>query len=184
MTTTLNNLETIANWLRENVCPKLQYKKPNDDNNDNTYGYELVNPDVHVMYIPPKDILPEEKHAAPSILVQYSNTKLFPKQSNGLINIRLGFCIWNPGLHKNGEYERNADGYKDVMNFVQYVQDALINEELIGPIRIRLEDGIESGPLTEQGVVADFYPYWFAYLTFTGEFCKSSIHNKYQNLLD
>ena len=52
MTTTLVNLELIADWLKENVCPHLQYKRPNDDNNDGTYNYQLVNPDVHIMYIP------------------------------------------------------------------------------------------------------------------------------------
>ena len=66
---------------------------------------------------------------------------------------------------------------------LQYVEDALVKEELIGPIRIRLEDGIESGPLKEQGVIADYYPYWFAYLTFTGEYCKSTVHKKYDHLL-
>ncbi len=183
MTTTLVNLELIADWLKENVCPHLQYKRPNDDNNDGTYNYQLVNPDVHIMYIPPKDILPEKKYAAPSILVQYDNNKNFPKERKGLINIRLGFSIWNPGLHTQDKYERNAEGYRDVLNFVQYVEDALIKEELIGPIRIRLEDGIETGPIKEQGVIADFYPYWFAYLTFTGEFGKTSIHKKYDHLL-
>lgn len=54
MTTTLVNLELIADWLKENVCPHLQYKRPNDDNNDGTYNYQLVNPDVHIMYIPRK----------------------------------------------------------------------------------------------------------------------------------
>ena len=93
MTTTLVNLELIADWLKENVCPHLQYKRPNDDNNDGTYNYQLVNPDVHIMYIPPKDILPEKKYAAPSILVQYDNNKNFPKERKGLINIRLGFLF-------------------------------------------------------------------------------------------
>lgn len=86
-------------------------------------------------------------------------------------------------MHTQDKYERNAEGYRDVLNFVQYVEDALIKEELIGPIRIRLEDGIETGPIKEQGVIADFYPYWFAYLTFTGEFGKTSIHKKYDHLL-
>lgn len=183
MATTLNNLEIIANWLKEKVCSQLTYKKPNDENNDNTYEYQLVNPDVHIVYIPPKDIIPETRHVSPSIVVQYDNNKTFPKESKGMINIRLGFSIWNPGLHSSGDYERNVDGYKDVMNFVQYVEDALVKEELIGPIRIRLEDGIESGPLKEQGVIADYYPYWFAYLTFTGEYCKSAVHKKYDHLL-
>lgn len=183
MTTVLNNLEVIADWLRKEICPNLAYKKPDDEKNDSTYGYKTVHPDVHIMYIPTKDILPESKHAAPSILVQYDSNRTLSKESKGLINIRLGFSIWNPGLHTPEKYERNADGFKDVLNFVQYVEDKLIKEELIGPIRIRLEDGIESGPLKDQGVIADFYPYWFAYLTFTGEFCKPSIHKKYDHLL-
>ncbi len=181
--TTLNNLEVIADWLRKEICPNLTFKKPNDANNDNTYGYEVVNPDVHIMYIPTKDILPESKYAAPSILVQYYSNKILPKEGRGLINIRLGFSVWNPGLHTQDKYERNSEGYKDVMNFVQYVEDALQKEELIGPIRIRLEDGIETGPLKDQELIADFYPYWFAYLTFTGEYCKTSIHKKYDDLL-
>lgn len=183
MTTTLYNLEIIAEWLKKEICPNLTYKKPNDNKNDNSYEYKTVNPDVHIMYMPTKDILPETRHSAPSILVQYDNNRVLPKEAKGLINIRLGFSIWNPGLHTPEKYERNAEGYKDVMNFVQYVEDALINTELIGPIRIRLEDGIESGPLKEQGMIADFYPFWFSYLTFTGEYNKLSIHKKYAHLL-
>ena len=183
MATTLNNLEVIAEWLKDEVCPNLTYKKPDDNKNDGSYNYSLVNPDVHIMYIPSKDILPENKYAAPSVLVQYDNEKLYPKRNQGLINIKLGFSIWNPGYHTPDNYQRNTEGFRDVMNFCQYVEDKLINTELIGPLRICLEDGIESGPLKEQGIIADYYPYWFAYLTFTGEFSKLSVHKKYENLL-
>ena len=167
MTTTLHNLDIIANWLRQNVCPNLQYKCPDDEKNDHTYAYKMVNPSVHVMYIPPKSFVPEKKYVAPSIVVQYGNSKNFPKEAKGQINIRLGFSIWNPGLHFSNKYERNDIGCRDLLNFIQYVEDALINEEVIGPIRIRLEDGVESGPLKEQGVIADFYPYCFTFLAKT-----------------
>lgn len=183
MTTTLENLDILADWLRENVCSKVEYKKPDDNKNDQSYEHTMVHPDVHVLYIPTKDILPIGRFAAPSILVQFDNEKTFPKKGNGLTNFKLGFSVWNPGLHTQNHYERNAEGFRDVWNFVQYTKEALMNEEFIGPIRIRLEDGIECGPAKEQGIIADFYPYWFAYLTFTGEFGETVIHKKYSDLL-
>ncbi len=183
MTTTLNNLDTLAAWLKENVCANLEFKKPDDKNNDNSYGYTLVNPDVHVLYIPTKDVLPSDRHAVPSILVQFSDEEVFPKKSNGIINFKLGFATWNPGLHTSEEYTRNAMGFREVWNFVEYTKNALINQEFIGPMRIRLEDGIECGPVQQQGVIADFYPYWFAYLLFSAEFGTAAIHKKYSELL-
>ena len=104
-------------------------------------------------------------------------------QNIGLIYFKLGFSIWNPGIHDKGKYERNIEGWRDVWNFVDFTREAISKTELIKHIRVKLEDGIETGPAKAQGAVADFYPYWFAYLTFTGEYGKSSVHKKYDHLL-
>lgn len=183
MATIINNLNTLADWLSDNVCANLEFKKPDDRQNDNSYSYTLVHPDVHIMFLPTRDILTDSRYAVPSILVQFESEHIYPKNSKGSINIRLGFSTWNPGQHTSDAYERNTDGYIDVINFAEYTRDALINEELIGSMRIKLEDGIECGPIKEKGTIVDYYPYWYAYLTFIAEFNKSAIHNKYSNLL-
>ena len=180
---TISNLEALAEWLKEEVCNKLTFKKPDDDNVASEYKYTMVHPDVHIMYPPTKDVTPEDRHVAPSILVQFENQKDFIKQNNGLIYFKLGFSIWNPGIHDKGKYERNIEGWRDVWNFVDFTREAISKTELIKHIRVKLEDGIETGPAKAQGAVADFYPYWFAYLTFTGEYGKSSVHKKYDHLL-
>lgn len=181
--TTINNLEVVADWLREEVCSNLTFKKPNDDNVGCDYDYTLVHPDVHILYAPTKDILPEKRLVAPSILVQFDNQRDFPKQSKGLMHFTLGFSIWNPGMHDNGMYERNGEGWRDVWNFVDYTKDAIEKTELIKHIRVRLDEGIETGPAKVQGAIADYYPYWFAYLNFTGEFGRPTVHRKYDHLL-
>lgn len=31
-------VNTVVDWLNENVCPKIELKLPSDANNDNTYS--------------------------------------------------------------------------------------------------------------------------------------------------
>lgn len=181
--TVINNLEVVADWLRLNVCEKLTFKKPDDDKVGDSYKYALVHPDVHIMYAPTKDMMPKNRHVSPSIIVQFDTQKEYAKSHNGLIYFKLGFTTWNPGIHDNGKYERNVEGWRDVWNFVECTKEAIKNTEFINHIRVRLEDGIECGPIKEQGAIADFYPYWFAYLCFTGEFGVATNHKKYSHLL-
>lgn len=181
--TVISNLEAVADWLRSEVCANLTFKEPNHEKTCDSYEYTLVHPDVHIMYVPTKDVLNSDRRVVPSVVVQFDNAKTYPKAHNGLMYFKLGFAVWNLGLHNDGEYTRNIEGWHDVWNFVDYTHAAILNAEFIGHIRVRFEDGIEVGPAKEQNAIADYYPFWYAYLNFTGEFAQAANHKKYNHLL-
>lgn len=183
MTTTVAALEMIQEWLLEEVCPNVEYKKPNDEFQDGTYPYERVHPDVHIMYIPSRDISEIPHSIIPSICVQFEKRNDNAVESKGTMDFRLQFATWNPGRHVNGTFERNVEGWRDVWNFVDYTLKKIENTEFLKGIRVIKEVGIECGPISEQGALIDFYPYWFAYLKFTGEFAIAPTKEKYKHLL-
>ena len=48
-------LKTIEKYLKENIAPKLKFKKPPEDNQIVDSEYELVNPAVFTGWVPPKN---------------------------------------------------------------------------------------------------------------------------------
>ena len=125
--TTISNLEAVKDWLLKNVCSNVKFKKPDDEQVGAGYKYELVNPDVHILYLPTKDTKQDLKPIVPSICVQFEDGADYLIQKSGVLNFRLQFATWDPGLHANGEFSRNAEGWRDVWNFVDTVKDAIEN---------------------------------------------------------
>ncbi|MBR1625594.1 MAG: hypothetical protein IJ681_00450 [Bacteroidales bacterium] len=181
MTTSIDILETIQKWLKSEVCSQFKFKKPNDDNISG-YNYETVNPDVFLMFPPTRDVN-DNKAVVPSITVQFDKRTDLTTKSQGVMHVRLNFATWDPGVHANGEFQRNVEGWRDVLNFVEATLREIENTEYIDNIRIIKEREIESGPLSEQGAIIDFYPYWFSYISFYCEFRVVSTKKKYSELL-
>ena len=46
----IKQLEKIKNWLETEICPNFKFKQADDENVDATYPYELVNPNVFILY--------------------------------------------------------------------------------------------------------------------------------------
>ena len=188
----VRTIQSVANWLTENVCKKIQLKLPDDSKNNNEYSVRTVHPAAFPLYVPGKDRLPPEVPApVPSVCVQLieGNDDLFNR--NRLLNIRLVMACWNPGIHGNERflpkenknalggcsyfirneennqiYRKTMDGWKDSMNFQDTVLTELEKSEYIAGNRIVKEAGIKFGLFSEEGDICDYYPYWHSWITF------------------
>ena len=188
----VRTIQSVANWLTENVCKKIQLKLPDDSKNNNEYSVRTVHPAAFPLYVPGKDRLPPEVPApVPSVCVQLieGNDDLFNR--NRLLNIRLVMACWNPGIHGNERflpkenknalggcsyfirneennqvYRKTMDGWKDSMNFQDTVLTELEKSEYIAGNRIVKEAGIKFGLFSEEGDICDYYPYWHSWISF------------------
>lgn len=188
----VRTIQSVANWLTENVCEKIQLKLPDDSKNNNEYSVRTVHPAAFPLYVPGKDRLPPEVPApVPSVCVQLieGNDDLFNR--NRLLNIRLVMACWNPGIHGNERflpkenknalggcsyfirneennqiYRKTMDGWKDSVNFQDTVLTELEKSEYIAGNRIVKEAGIKFGLFSEEGDICDYYPYWHSWITF------------------
>ena len=178
----IKQLEKIKNWLETEICPNFKFKQADDENVDATYPYELVNPNVFILYVPPKELV-GEKNRVPSICLQFEEGSESMAGGSGVLNLRLQFSIFNPGEHNFGEFTRNTEGWRDVWNFVDYIMEHLRNTELIDGIRIIKENGIKYGPISDQGQIPNFYPYYFAWVSFSVEYGIPTSKAQIRNLL-
>lgn len=186
-------IDTIAEWAQVNICNHVQLKQPPKDldaADDERLDYQLIKPAAFPMYVPTSEKLPPNIHSPfPSLCVRFANGADEPAASKGSIKIEFCFSAWDPGTHgldlfePNGDatfrrkwtadeakayFKRNADGWRDVWNFVDVALRALESTVIIGGhYTIDRTKPIEFGPLKEQEAIADFYPFWFAWVSFT-----------------
>ena len=193
--TLVQSIDTVVEWLRENVCSQITLKLPNDDKNDADYGVEFVHPAAFPLYVPGKDRLPPSVPAPiPSVCVQIMEGDDDLLKRKRQIKVRLCLACWNPGEHggevfhpvgdkkapagysyyvATGEaaktYTRNMDGWRDSFNFADLVLREIEGAEYIAGHRLVKESGIKFGLFTEEGNIWDYYPYWHNWITFTLE---------------
>lgn len=190
-------IEKVTDWLNESVCPKIKLKLPDDFQNGKQYKVEAVNPTAFAMYQPGKDKLPPGVIAPfPSVVVQLLEGSDNMTDSNGRMKLQLSFTTWNPGNHA-GEltratgttiatgsedidvhirgiaseqaFIRNAEGWKDVWNFVDRALREIENAEYLNGLRVVKELPITYGQFQQEGQISDLYPYWGAWAIFTIE---------------
>lgn len=202
----VNSIETVREWLDENVCPLVKLKLPDDNATDASYPYKLVNPAAFSLFIPSKDRTPPKIAAPiPSVCVQIiQGEDDLIKHARG-IKIRLCFCAWDPGCHgpdifkprgdgsgiyvqqyneeTSAYFEKNGEGWRDAWNFVDTALRLIENAEYMGDLRVVKEQGITFGPFTEQDAIPDFYPYWYAWAQFTVEEILTRNPQNYNHLL-
>ena len=185
-------VNTVVDWLNENVCPKIELKLPSDANNDNTYSVEFVNPAAFPLFVPGKDKLPPSVAAPiPSVCVQVMEGADDLPQSRRRLQIRLCLSCWNPGKHgdeiynvretpeatagypyyrtssgSEQSYTRNMDGWKDSFNFLDLVLDEIEKAEYIDGLRLAKESPVKYGLFVEDGNIWDYYPYWHNWISF------------------
>ena len=180
-------IDTLTEWARQNICASVKLKLPpqNTEANDEGYSYETVTPTAFPMYVPTSEKLPPSIHSPfPSLCVRFIKGADELNGSKGYLDVQFCFSAWDPGTHgqdvyhptgnmsfrKQGsvyaEYERNGDGWRDVWNFVDTALRAVESVTNIGGYTIDRETPVEYGPLTEQESIPDFYPFWFAWLSF------------------
>ena len=183
----VNDLNKIRDWLQAEVCDKIKYKLPEEQNADGGYSYELVTPTAFILFTPTKDRLPPNVRAPiPSVCVRLSEGE-HTQDGRNTMRLMLNFCTWNPGIHAKdnfvpvedgagmkgynqlaeAEYQRSMDGWQDVYNFIDTALRAIEGAEYIADMRVVVEDGIKYGMTSDANGLDDFYPFWPAWISFT-----------------
>ncbi len=115
-------LDTIKDFIKEHVCPKIKFQVPYDDD---ITKYQIMHPNVFSNWLPPpnqlNDIeqqLPDDiKKAIPCITVGFDDGD--DDGSEAGLNIRLNFIVYNPGTYyPEGDFCPNNNGYQDLINLI------------------------------------------------------------------
>ena len=178
----VKQLDIIKSWLEKEICSQFKFKQADDDHVDASYKYNLVNPNVFILYVPPKEFLEIDENRVPSICIQFEDGQESFSDKGGALSIRLIFSIFNPGEHTEGSYKRNTEGWRDVWNFIDYTMERIRNTELIDDLRIVKENGIKYAPIIEDGGQIP-YPYYFAWISFSVEYGIPSSKEEIRHLL-
>lgn len=182
-------IDTLTEWAQSNICDQVQLKVPPEDNEatDAGYKYTLATPVAFPMYVPTSDKLPPNVLSPfPSLCIRIINGQDDLVMSNGSVEVQFCFSTWDPGLHaldlifpngngafykqstevKNNYFKRNGGGWRDVWNFVDTALRAVESATNIGSYVLDRSSPVKFGPLTEQESIPDFYPFWFAWVSF------------------
>lgn len=171
---------------RTGKAVERQFTEPEDpEMNDGAgYEYERVTPTAFTWFVPSSDRLPPNvKSPFPSACVRFGEGE--DDRTSGEIPVEICLSVWNPGTHGgdivypvgdetyrqwSGEeakefFERNNDGWRDVWNWVDVALRAIESAESIDGIMID-KGSIKYGPFKQDAEIPDFYPFWFAYISF------------------
>jgi hypothetical protein len=182
-------IDDVKEWVEQEICSKIRLKVPPEGNepNDRDYDHTLANPVAFAMYVPTKDKVPPKiKSVFPSVCVRFLEGTDDLSAKEGNIGIQLCFSAWDPGLHgsdlflpnadgsfrrwtgpeANAYFQRYGDGWRDVWNFVDIALRAVESTTSIKGHEIDFSAAVKFGPLTEQEAIPDFYPLWFAWVSF------------------
>jgi hypothetical protein len=160
---TVKVLNEIKDFLKRNVTPNIKLRLPNDK--DST-EYTLVNPDVHVGWIPPKEYLPPGvDFSVPCIVVGFDDGE--DDNINSDYKIRLTVVVYSqlfsPHAFATNEQNHysNFDGYVELLNLIDITKANLRKHTIINNY-IKIDSNIQWGMYQEQPL-----PYWYGYMTFT-----------------
>ena len=195
-------IDTLTEWARQNICEQIKLKVPPENTapDDSGYAYNLAPPAAFAMYVPTSDKLPPGSHPPfPSLCVRFVTGQDVPADGRGSIEVQFCFSAWDPGTHgedklspngdgtyskgDGGTFERNGDGWRDAWNFVDIALRAVESVTNIGGYTIDRAKPVKFGPLTEQEAIPDFYPMWFAWLSFTVNYPLRRNIQELQNFL-
>ena len=162
---TMEILEAVQEFLQTKVAPTIKLQKPNDSN---VLEYSLVNPTVHIGWIPPKGYLPTGMESAMPCLIVGLDDGTKDNQANSF-NIRISAAVYSPGLHKpNGAgevtYTPDFEGYRDLLNLIDRVVSKLGEKPVISG-KGTARDPIKWGVYQQEQP----YPYWYGWITLTIE---------------
>lgn len=158
---TITVLETLKEFLQNTVTPTIKLQKPNDNN---VRDFELVNPHVHIGWLPPKGYLPEGMESAIPCLIVGMDDGTDDGQGSG-VSIRISFAVFSPGLHEpvnNAvKYTPDFQGYIDLLNLIDRTKAELIKNQIINN-SFSIQEPVKWGMYQDQP-----YPYWYGWITFS-----------------
>lgn len=163
--TTVNILEKIQLFLKENICNNFKLKKPNDDNVDK---FELVNPNAFIMNFPPKNYLPEGiESISPCIVVNFEDGTDDKEKSE--LNIRLIFAVYSPGFHKKDpenivEATPDGQGWIDLLNFIDKTKSEILKHQILNGIQVQYP--FKWGIYQKDEQIPELDPYFYGWITF------------------
>lgn len=174
-------LDGIAAWVHEEVSPKLAYMVPPADGAVNSEVVEWANPSVFQMFVPSVERLEPGMVQVPNIAVQF----LGGDDALGSLrtfDVRLVLTVWAPGNFDDGAFERNQDGWRDLMNGLGVIATAVREAETLSGCAVDMGTGIKYGLFDENGQIPDLYPFWMGKVDFR---LRRAPHasNKFENLL-
>jgi len=195
-------IDTLTEWAQSNICDHVKLKVPpeNSEATDAGYEYTLATPVAFPMYVPSSEKLPPNIHSPfPSLCVRFLTGQDDMSASNSSVEVQLCFSVWDPGLHgddllfpngsgaffklsteaKKDYFQRNGEGWRDAWNFVDTALRTVESAANIGDFILDRSAPVKFGPLTEQESIPDFYPFWFAWVSFT---LTQPIRRNIQNL--
>ena len=188
----VNIIDRVTDWAQKSICDKIKLKMPPEDElapADVDYDHNLVTPAAFAMYVPTKDKLPPNVLSPiPSLCVRCREGEESLVSNKGTINMEMCFAAYNPGVYGadilkpvEGEhlesrqwkgpeaddyFKRYGGGFRDAWNFVDIALREIERTTTIDGIEIERSIPIKYGPLSEQEAIPDFYPYWFAWVSF------------------
>lgn len=176
--TIVDSINVLAEWLEREVCAKIEMKVPSNTKQTAKYDYQLANPTVHKMYAPPQSLVNQANNdLCPGILVHLLDGEDRPRETARTLKFRLLLGVWNPGPHRGdyligkehaADFVPDAEGWNDLWNLFDLLLRELKNAEHIGgALRVKAEDGFRFSPYKEDGVIIDFYPFYFGVLEFS-----------------
>lgn len=110
--TIISVIDTITEWLNENVCGRLAFKKapPVDRPDGEYYEHEIVPPKAWQIYKPALDIAKFFDYDCPCVVVQPITVKVSPASlSVSSIRVRFSYLTWSPGEHIEDVYDLMPD---------------------------------------------------------------------------
>lgn len=195
--TVVGILDTLTDWVRENICTKIRFKVPPDtpDGADDAgYEYKRTNPAAFTLYVPAKDKLPPSIISpVPSVCVRLSegSDDLAGRQATAIrsVDVELYFSTWSPGTYgedivlpnkddalkpskwsgeeANQYFRKNAEGWRDAWNAVDIALREIEQVISISGLQVDRSTPVRFGPVKEQDSIPSFYPFWFAWVSFS-----------------
>jgi hypothetical protein len=158
--------------------------------------YKEVTPSAWPLYVPSKDrTAPKTGAPIPSICIQLVSGTDDLVKAAGNIKLRFALSAWNPGIHGLDKYNPtpqvsnnlmqspiytrwtseeakdsfalSSSGWMDVWNFLDIARREIENSVRIAGYSLDINEPVTYGPFIEEDDIPDYYPFWFAWISFT-----------------
>lgn len=190
MATVVKALDTVTAWVQANICDKIKLKMPPLDENEATdagYDYKLITPHAFAFFVPTQDKLPPNVLSPmPSVCVRITDGESNLVSNENALSFELYFSTWSTGEHgedvfnpvsrenveqwtgaeADAHFLKNGDGWRDAWNMIDTALLALGSTTNIDGLEIDRSVPVKFSPLKEQEAIPDYYPFWFASLSF------------------